>query len=392
MGREIKLSATRISMFLECKLKYWLNYHDNIPKMTNPAFKLGLVCHRVLEKAGRIWIEHGKFTEEDRKMLNAFYNDISVNEGVDDLEIHKEGLELVNRRLDDFMIGEKIVSLEDRFGMSDDNQVMTKDGVLLIGAMDKVVELDEYSLMVIDYKTSNTMPTGDQLKNDIQLSIYDLVASIKWPKYERIILCLDLLKGEPMTTYRTPEERAEFSDYLTALHNAMTKLKKTDAKPSLNIFCPWCDYKDYCRTYKKAYEKTNYSFEAAEKYRDADLLNEWMKMRDTKKIVEGRERELAMLIMERMKRQGSRIHNESEEVYVRQNSRTAFDIKTVYELVPERDFLKMVKLNKRAVEKYITDKPRIKARIVEGSQSTFTSPFLATKKFNEEEDKGNGKK
>jgi len=391
MAREIKLSATRISMFLECKLKYWLNYHEDIPKMANPAFKLGLLCHEVLERAGRIWIEHGKFTKKDREELMDYYNEISAKEGVEDLEIHKTGKELVNRRLDDFMMGEKIISLEERFGFSEDNQVMTSDGVLLIGAMDKVVELDEDSLMVIDYKTSNTMPTGDQLKNDVQLSIYDLVASIKWPEYKRIVLCLDLLKGDPMITYRTPEEREEFSKYLKALYNAMAKLRKTDAKPSLNIFCPWCDYKDYCRTYKKAYEKTNYSFEAAEKYRDSDLMNEWMKMRDTKKIVEGRERELAMLIMERTKRQGATIHNGKEEVYIRQNSRVAFDAKLVYELVPERDFLRMIRLNKNSVEKYIADKPRIKEQIMNNSQSSFTSPFLAVKKHSGEED-GNGKK
>jgi len=391
MAREIKLSATRISMFLECKLKYWLNYHDHIPKMTNPAFKLGLLCHEVLEKAGRIWIKHGKFTKKDREGLMDYYNEMSVKEGVEDLEIHKMGKYLVNKRLDDFMMGEKIISLEDKFGFSDDNQVMTTDGVLLIGAMDKVVQIDEDSLMVIDYKTSNTLPTGDQMRNDVQLSIYDLVASIKWPEYKRVVLCLDLLKAAPMITYRTVEEREEFSKYLKALHSAMVKLRKTDAKPSLNLFCPWCAYKDYCRTYKKACEKTNYSFEATEKYIDSDLMNEWMKMRNTKKIVEGRERELAMLIMEKTKRQGATIHNGKEEVYVRQNSRLAFDVKTVHDLVPERNFLKMVRLNKREVEKYINDKPRIRERVMDKAQASYTSPFLAIKK-RKKEDGRNGKK
>lgn len=381
MAREIKLSATRISMFLDCKLKYWLNYHDNIPKMDNPAFKLGIACHETLEMAGQIWIKHGKFTKEDRKELMDFYNEVSVKEGINDMKTHKEGKDLVNKRLDDFMVGEKIISLEELFGTRDDNQVITKEGILLIGAMDKVVELDEDSLMVIDYKTSNTLPTRDQLESDVQLSIYDLVASIKWPKYKRIILCLDFLKGQPMTTYRTVEDREEFSNYLKTLHNSMSNLKKKDAKPSLNIFCPWCAYKDYCPTYKRAYEKTNYSFESAERYNGSDLMTEWMKMRDTKKIVEGRERELAMLIMERMKRRGAKIHNDKGEIYIRQNSRVYYDVKTVHNLVPARSFLKMVRLNKREVEKYISNKPSIKKQVIGNAQSSYTSPFLAIKKL-----------
>ena len=37
----ISLSATRISTFLQCKLKYVFNYVSRLPKKSNPAFKLG---------------------------------------------------------------------------------------------------------------------------------------------------------------------------------------------------------------------------------------------------------------------------------------------------------------------------------------------------------------
>ena len=294
MPKDIKLSATRISMFLECKQKYWFNYHEHLPKMVNPAFKLGLAVHEALEYAGKIWLKKGEFTPEDKKKILTFYNKMSIEEGVSDLSVHKQGAEWISRKLDNFMLGDKLISLEYKFGFYGED-VITRDGVSLIGAMDKVSEIDSDTLLVIDYKTSSTAPTQDDLKSDLQLSIYDLVANLKWPQYKRVILCLDLLRYDPVYTYRTEQEREEFSDYLTVAHESMSNMKKRDAKPSLNIFCPWCDFKDYCHTYKKAYDKTNYSFEATERYDDADLIQEWSKMRNTKKIIEDRERASAML-------------------------------------------------------------------------------------------------
>jgi hypothetical protein len=351
--------------------------------MVNPSFKLGIVCHESLERAGEIWSEKERFDPEDVEEIMDLYNEISVREGLEDYGLHLQGKELVRNKLDNFWksTGSKIISLEKMFGTTDENEVRTSDGVPLIGAMDLVAEYDEDTLLVVDYKTSNTLPTVDQIKADTQLSIYDLVASIKWPNYKRNILRLDFLKHEPMDTYRTPGEREEFSKYLKELHDQMVDLKKRDAIPSLNLFCPWCDFKDYCRTYKKAYEKTNYTFEAAEGYRDRDLISEWLKMRDTKKILETRERELAMVIMQRMKHSEKNLCNDDLELYVRHNSRVDYDVKTVLEHVPKKALAKMVRLNKTQVQKYISNRPGLRDLIEESANRNYTAPFLATKKF-----------
>jgi hypothetical protein len=251
--------------------------------------------------------------------------------------------------------------------------------------MDRIEEIDEDSLMIIDYKTSKTNPTGDQLRNDIQLSIYDLVASIKWPEYERIILCLDLLKSDFYYTYRSKEEREEFSKYLKAVYDEMLALKKKDVRPDLNFFCAWCDFKDYCKAYKRVCQKVDYKFSTLKEVSDEDLIQEWNKIRSTKKILEGRERELSMSIIEKIRRGGSNlVNNHGEEIYIRQNSRTNYDLSTVHGLVPIEDFLKMVNLNKKAVENYFDDNPIVKDKILKTAKSNYTSPFLALKKSRED--------
>ena len=244
MTKVIKLSATRISTFLRCKKRYWYQYMEHMPKLANPAFKLGIACHETLELAGNIWLKGGpnkeEFTKAEIDEILAAYLKFSIREGIEDMEVHAEGKQLVLSRLNSFRLGKALMSLELPFGFPNSKypDLTTEAGIPIIGAIDKVVELDSESLLIVDYKTSKTAPTPDQLKEDLQLSLYDLVGSILWPQYSRIILCLDMLKSEPVFTYRTPKQRADFNNYLVEVYNQMLALKEEKQAPaSLNIFC-----------------------------------------------------------------------------------------------------------------------------------------------------------
>ena len=388
MAKDIKISATRISTFLACKQKYWFSYHEKLPKVSNPVFKLGLSVHSALEFAGKIWLEKGKFNKKDVKLIFEEYDRVSVDEGIENLDVHANGKFLVKSRIDDFMTGTKLIGLETKFGFRDDGlQVKTKDGVQLIGAIDKIEEIDEDTLLIVDYKTSKTAPTSDQLKADPQLSIYDFVASKLWPQYKRIILSFDLLRFEPIYTYRTVEERAEFESYIKIVYDKMVALKPENVKASLNLFCPWCDYKDYCSMYKKACSKTEYKFLPTTDYSDDQLMMEWNDVRFTKRILESRERELGMIIMEKIKRGAKNIVGEKEEVYIRQNSRTTYDLSSVHKYVPDEDFHKLVNINKKAVENYMSVNPIVKESLEKTATTNYTSPFLAIKKVKKEKGK-----
>jgi RecB family exonuclease len=165
-----------------------------------------------------------------------------------------EGKELVKKRLNKFLTGKKLLGLETKFGFWTDDSidVTTSAGVPLMGAIDKIEEYNKDTLLIIDYKTSKTAPTPDQLRTDMQLSIYDIVARKLWPQYNNVVLALDLLKSDLVFTYRTEEARQETESYLKKIYDGMLSLKAEEVKASLNMFCPWCDYKDYCDTYQKA--------------------------------------------------------------------------------------------------------------------------------------------
>jgi len=381
MAKIIKMSATRIDAFLKCKLKYWFNYVDHLPKVPSPAFKLGIAVHESLEFAGQIWKEKGKFTKANKKKIIDKYIELSVREGIEEMSIHKEGVRLVNQRLNDFDHG-KIIALEKTFGYNDkkSEDITTDDGVPLIGAIDKALEVDEDTLLIVDYKTSKTAPTIHQLKDDMQLSIYDLAAHKLWPDYKRTILSLDMLRSEILYTYRTDDERIEFSKYLKVVYDQMIALEKKDAKAHLNIFCPWCDYREYCDEYKKACKKSNYKFLKTAELDNEQLVKEWNDIRSVKRIIEGRERELSMTIMDKIRDAHETLLTDNEEVYIRQNSRLTYNKDTVKDYIPYEEFVQLVNLNKKAVENYIKDNPAVKDRIEATARINYTAPFLATKK------------
>ncbi|MEA3471517.1 MAG: PD-(D/E)XK nuclease family protein, partial [Thermodesulfobacteriota bacterium] len=224
-----------------------------------------------------------------------------------------------------------------------------------------------------------TAPTNDQLKADKQLSMYDYVASKLYPG-KRIIVSLDLLKHDILYSYRTPEEREEFEEYLKLIYDEMVALKKEDVRPTLNTFCPWCDYREYCTGYKKACENSNDKFQETSSLEDSALLEEWQHVKHMKKIYEMRDRELSMLLMDRIKTTGENIVIDNQEIYVRQNSRKAYDIDVVKELVPAEYLVTMVTLKKKGLESYMDKNPAVKAKILDKMNVNFTSPFLATRK------------
>jgi len=381
---DIKLSATRIEMFLECKYKYHCCYIDRLPKVPSPAFRLGTAVHDALELAGKIWMEKGMFDQPAKKRILKQYHKIAIQEGIEDMGIYKEGEDLVKSRINKFDLGKKILGLEVKFGFMGGANITTKQDVPLMGSIDKAIEYDEDTILIVDYKTSKTAPTSDKLKDNVQLSIYDLVASIKWPEYKRIILSLDMLRSDVLYTYRTVAERAKFEEYLKDIYDAMLRFTRKEAKAQLNVFCPWCDYREYCDEYKKACKKSDYKFLSTVSLPDEELIKEWREVKTIKKILEMREQEIEMLLTEKIKRFDVNPKYGEEEVYIRQNSRTTYDKEKIAQFLDYDEFRSVAgSIDKRSIEGFMNKNPALRNKLEKEQAITtsYTSPFLAMRKI-----------
>jgi len=384
MVKEIKLSASRINTLLSCKFKYWLQYVDRVPKMDKDVFIYGNVVHNTLEFAGAIFIKNGnKFLKEDYKKIYNFYNEISIKLGLASLELHEEGKQLVKKRLDDFMDGEAVIGLETKFGFTKENEFVLDNGVKLIGAIDKVEKLNSDTLLIVDYKTSKTAPTTEQMDTDLQLSIYDLVAKKLWPEYKHILLSLDLLKHDKLYTYRTDEQRENFVVYLKEIHKQMNELTKETAKPKLNIFCAWCDYKEYCPEYQKVINE-NEVIPSYVNFKDEELIDLWLDLKAKCQILINKEKDIAEILKIKLSHSSySTLNGSSKQIYMHQKKMTYYDVNTISKIIPKNDLKKVVKIQNSLLKNYLLKNAAINNLISDTEKISYTRPYIMSRKLKE---------
>lgn len=371
-NNEMTISATRMTTYLTCKYKYYCGYVLKYPKKSNASFKLGIAVHGALAKAGTIYKDKEVLTANDIKKIKEEYRKLAAQEGIQNMTVYDEGLGMVLSKINEFGTG-KIVSIENNF------RTTTPDGITIIGAMDKVVELTPETLLIVDYKTSKYQLTAPELKSDIQLSMYDLVASIKFPEYKRIILSLDYLRHDPSYTYRTLKERRDFAKYLTAIYTEMIKLSEDKAKPSINDMCNWCDFRDSCPAYKNSVAEKSIFKKNLNEYTDEELVEEYVNIKNKSRILYEYETQLKAHILEKIKADEADLIGGGKQIYIKQTPMTTYDAKTIFDNVPKQDFLNMANVGKRQVDEYIREHPEVKPIIMSTVQKSYTSPFLAYK-------------
>ena len=367
------LSATRVNTWLQCGFKYKCMYHSDLPRKDSIFFKLGKAVHTALEFAGKMY-EFRPFNKDEVLVILDQFLQEAAKERIDDIELLKEGKEMIANKLANFEFGRKIISLERFF------RVKTEDGLPLIGAMDMIVEIDDETLGVVDYKTSKFALSSFELRSDLQLSMYDLVARIMYPQYKKRVLVMDYIRSKPVMSYRTDEEQAEFVKFLRQIYESILAEDEENLKPNLNKFCANCDYNSYCPAYSQVLGAAEKDFVAAELLDDSELINEWDKIKNKKKVLEQRERELKMVVADRIRVQGDDLYGDGKMLTVRQNSRVMYDLDTVFKTVPSSDIHKVVTVNKGRLENYLRDeRPDLKKKVSSTASFAFNAPFFIVK-------------
>lgn len=367
------MSATRLNVWCQCGWRYRCMYHSYLPRIDSIFFKLGTAVHQTLEFAGRlVRDEYGRdFTGEEVSQIMDQFIKCAAKERIEDTTLLKDGQDMVMNKLRDFSVGREILSLERRF------RVETEEGVPLIGAMDKIVKIDDNTIGVVDYKTNKFASSAHELRSDSQLSIYDLAASLMYPEYKKIVLIMDYLRTKPVFSYRTPEERETFSKYVKAVYDEILATEEDDLKPNLNRFCANCDYKTHCPKYAKVMFGTDRTYKPAEILTNDELIQEYDNIKNTKKVVEARERELKMIVAERIREAGDDLYGEDKKVVVKQTSRLMYDMDTILDLLPPRDLRQVIAINKRNMDRYLNDvRPDLRDKVMETASFNFNAPWF----------------
>lgn len=128
-------------------------------------------------------------------------------------------------------------------------------GVRVRGVIDLLVEDDEDTIEVIDYKTGKSM-SYDKAFNDAQVRIYAAIVRKLFPQYKNVLVTLYYVRTNPVTVPLGPED-----DELTikSLQRRQAEILDNEnpgqVRPTKYGFpCDWCVGYDNCVKIKKSFE------------------------------------------------------------------------------------------------------------------------------------------
>jgi putative RecB family exonuclease len=356
-----------------------MNYYNKKPrKKPNDFLALGTGVHSAMEKIYEFATGGGEkkpLTKEQREEITKIYYDVVAKESLDSLDVLEKGLSIVIQEMDRFDSTEKVLGLELIFGMFGARDVYTDDGIPMCGAIDKVLELNKSTVVVIDYKTSKYALTQPEADNDIQLSLYDLVISKLYPQYENVLLVLDYLILGEVTSYRTTTRRNTFEKYLLSIYEQIENMRERDAVPKLNKFCSWCDYKAYCPAYKKIVADPELIVPDFSNLSAEEIIKEWTILKSKKSLIEARDREAKMLVTERINRSGA-VDDGNTVLDIKQRSRLSYRAEGLIKKIDIEDLAPMIRINKSAADDYIRRNPEKERIFNEAANVSFSAPYI----------------
>ena len=177
--KNVKLSATKLKIFLTCKRKYYYKYiecinNHEIPKDIPKEWEIGMAVHEALKELYKKRIFYNSFNDLKRDLSNEL--DVVCGNS----ELDKYLISMQKRRMNEFCENE-IIRFKNGWKVSEceKNLECNFAGITLSGVIDRV-DVKDKELLVLDYKTGSypiyTAKNFTQAK-DFQLEFYYLLAS-----------------------------------------------------------------------------------------------------------------------------------------------------------------------------------------------------------------------
>ena len=121
----------------------------------------------------------------------------------------------------------------------------------LTGIMDRVDRIDHETIEIVDYKTGELVPTAEELRDNLQLSLYQHGAQSLWPWAKRVKLTLHMVRhGIKLRTTRTSADIAQALAYVKATGGRIRVAQTTGTfKARMSSSCGMCQYRLSCPAY-----------------------------------------------------------------------------------------------------------------------------------------------
>jgi DNA helicase II / ATP-dependent DNA helicase PcrA len=238
-GRGLMLSASDLDTYRVCPLKYKFARVFRIPQEPTIHQRFGIVLHQVLE---RFHAGGGGSLSQLLDLFDVSWRRSGFGGSDDEQQFRQRAVAALERywRLDRESDAEP-VWFERSFAF--------KLGPhLLRGRVDRVDRHPDGSYELIDYKTGKAK-TGDELREDVQLSLYQMGARESWRLETSAQSYFYVLTGEKVPVEHSEEELERVKVKVAEVADGILK-QRFEPTPSADI-CRFCDYRIICPAAEK---------------------------------------------------------------------------------------------------------------------------------------------
>ena len=243
-------SHSRLSTFENCPLQYKFIYIDKIKTEEEgiEAF-LGSRFHEAMEKL-YINLKYGAYSLGE---LVGYYescwdkewnvNVVIIKKDRTSQDYRNLGKKLIEdyyKRYYPFDSG-RVIGLEKKIEIQLDDDGKYK----MRGVIDRLMQADDYTYEIRDYKTSGNLPCQKELDSDRQLALYQIGIENIWNDVKNVKLIWHyVVFDKEMASTRTKDELEKIKKDTIALIDQIESTQ--DFLPKESNLCEWCKYQELC--------------------------------------------------------------------------------------------------------------------------------------------------
>ncbi len=234
----LSLSASDLTLYLTCPLKYKFARVFGIPQEPTINQRFGILMHNVLERFHKEPPEEG--VDGLRVLMGLFeggWRRTGFGSTDDELQYRDRGREALRRYWERERVAEsEPVWLERKFDFKvADHHVR--------GRVDRVDRLPDGDYELIDYKTGERK-TEEDLDSDLQLALYRLAAREAWDIEAAYGSYYYVLDGDKVAAPTRPDDAERVERTVVTVGEGVLS-QDFEPRPSPSV-CGWCDYRLVC--------------------------------------------------------------------------------------------------------------------------------------------------
>ena len=248
------LSASQISLYLDCSLKYKFHYIDQIPKPFKPSgVFFGKVIHSALEWLNKERQMGNHVTLE--KLFKIFETDwfaykveetILFKEGETEEKLILKGKELLSLYF--HQQNEPVLVAEHPFQIP----LISQTGEVLEVPLYGVIDLIEKGDVIVEFKTSQRIMDTFQILNSLQLTAYSYAYEFLFQKRPKGLKIVNLIKAKnpKIEVIQTTREKKDYQRLFLLAKKVLEAIKAQIFFPKPSFKCKECEYQEYCQKWE----------------------------------------------------------------------------------------------------------------------------------------------